>query len=90
MNNENDNVNLAESELDELRRIRILDQKCWSILKEFLVYIIFIVVLYEVAFANISLSAKPFNQLYLYTFVHQQSANEIGLYDVSFEHAFNK
>jgi hypothetical protein len=69
-------------DLTELKRIRILDQKCWSILKEVFAYIVFIVVLFVVAFSNLSNSAMQYNRLFQSNFVEQQSSNEIGLFDV--------
>jgi hypothetical protein len=76
------NNKLDNEDLIELKRIRNLDRKCWSILKEVFVYIVFIVVLYVVTFSNLSNSAMRYNHLFQSNFVEQQSSNEIGLYDV--------
>ncbi len=82
------NANVDESdkydgeELNEMKRIRILDQKCWSILKEVLIYIVFMIVLYQVTFSNLSSSSMQYNFLFRNTFVQGQSSSEIGLYDV--------
>jgi hypothetical protein len=82
------NANIDESdkydgeELNEMKRIRILDKKCWSILKEVLIYIVFTIVLYEVTFSNLSNSSMQYNFLFRNTFVQHQSSSEIGLYDV--------
>ena len=73
---------LDKEELNELKRIRILDRKCWSILKEVFVYIVFIVVLFQVTFSNLSNSAIQYNFLFQSSFVEPQSSSEIGLYDV--------
>ena len=80
--NHKQNNKLDNEDLIELKRIRNLDQKCWSILKEVFVYIVFIVVLYVVTFSNLSNSAMRYNRLFQSNFVEQQSSNEIGLYDV--------
>ena len=73
---------LDKEELNELKRIRILDRKCWSILKEVFVYIVFIVVLFQVTFSNLSNSAIQYNFLFQSNFIEPQSSSEIGLYDV--------
>jgi hypothetical protein len=69
-------------ELKEMKRIRILDQKCLSIFKEIFIYIAFVVVLYEITFSNLSSSSMQYNFHFQNTFVRQQSSNEIGLNDV--------
>ena len=82
LNNEQDNQKFNNDDLKELKKLRVLDQKCWSILTEILKYAVFIVLLYQVAYSNISSSSMPYNKLFQYTFVQSQSSNDIGLYDV--------
>ena len=65
-----------------MKRIIILDQKCWSIFKEIFIYIAFVAVLYEIAFSNLSSSSMQYNFHFQNTFVRPQSSNEIGLDDV--------
>ena len=74
---------LDKKDLQNMKRIRDLDKKCWSILKEVFIYIAFICVLYEVAFSNLSSSSMQYNILFQNTFVRVQSLKEIGLYDVN-------
>jgi hypothetical protein len=69
-------------DLIELKRIRILDQKCWSILKEALINVVFLFVLYYVAFSNITASSMQYNFLYQNNFAKSQTPKEIGLFDV--------
>jgi hypothetical protein len=71
-----------KEDLIELKRIRILDQKCWSILKEACINVVFMFVLYYVAFSNITASSMQYNFLYQNNFVKSQSSKEIGLFDV--------
>ena len=72
-----------EEDLSEIKRNRILDQKCRSILKDFSEYIIFIFLLFEVTFSNLNNSALQYNILFQSNFVDSQSPNEINLYNVS-------
>ena len=65
-----------------MKRIKLLDQKCSEILKEFLIYIVFVTTLFVVTFSNLSNSSIQYNTLFQNTFVKQQTQNEIGLYDV--------
>ena len=81
----NERGKLKEEYLNELKRIRVLDQKCWSIFKEVFIYIVFLVVLFEVAFSNLSYSAMQYNFLFQNNFVERQSASEIGLNEVRFK-----
>jgi hypothetical protein len=75
---------IPDEDLNEMKRIRILDQKCWNILKEFLIYIVFVLVLFVVTFSNISKSSFNYNILFQNTFVQPQTISEIGLNDVRF------
>ncbi len=72
----------CEEDLIEMKRIKLLDQKCSEILKEFLIYIVFVTTLSVVTFTNLSNSSIQYNTLFQNTFVKQQTQNEIGLYDV--------
>ena len=74
---------LNKEDLNELRRIRILDKKCWSIFEEVFIYIVFLMVLYQVAFSNLSSSSMQYNLLFQNTFVKSQSKTEIGIFKVS-------
>jgi len=65
-----------------MKRIKILDQKCWSIFKEIFIYIAFVIVLFEISFSNLSSSSMQYNFHFQNTFVRPQSPNEIGLDDV--------
>jgi hypothetical protein len=81
-NNSQYQKKLNGEELAEMKRIRILDQKCLSIFKEIFIYIAFIVVLYKITFSNLSSSSMQYNFHFQNTFVHPKSSNETGLYDV--------
>jgi len=76
-----------ESNLKELRRIRLLDIKLWSILNETVIFTMFLCVLYCVSYFNLNTSSFTYNQHFLNTFVHQQNSNEIALNNVIFRNA---
>ena len=86
-NNEFEQID--DDDLKEIRRNRILDQKCWSILKEFMLYIVFVIILFQVTFSNVSLSSMQYNILFQNTFVTPQTPSEIGLNDVNKNFALN-
>jgi hypothetical protein len=71
-----------DDELNEMRRIRLLDIKLWSILNEVCIYTIFLLILYLITFFNLNNSSFDYNQLFYSTFVNKQNRNEIGLYNV--------
>ena len=71
-----------DDELNEMRRIRLLDVKLWSILNEVGIYAIFLLILCLITFFNLNNSSFIYNQLFFSTFVNQQSQNELGLDDV--------
>jgi hypothetical protein len=73
---------LNEDNLKEMRRIRLLDIKLWSILNELGLFTIFLIILYVISFVNLSTSSFIYNQLFLNTFVNKQNSNEVGLHDV--------
>ena len=79
---EDTNQSLNNEDLHEFRRIRLLDIKLWSILKEASIFLIFLLLIYAVSFFNLNNSAFTYNQLFLSTFVEQKSSIEIGLKDV--------
>ena len=81
-NIKNKTLKFDRDDLNEMKRKRILDQKCWSILKEFVVFSIFVSVLYVVTFSNLSSSSMQYNILFKNNFVLQQSSNEIGINSV--------
>ncbi len=51
-------------------------------MKEISIYMLFLFILYVVAFSNISSSSYQYNQLFLNTFVHKQSGENMGLNNV--------
>ena len=71
-----------DDELNEMRRIRLLDIKLWSILNEVGIYAIFLLILCLITFFNLNNSSYIYNQLFFSTFVNQQNQNELGLDDV--------
>ena len=73
---------LDKNDLQELKRIRLLDLKLWSILQEVVFFLVFLFFLYVVSILNYSNSAFNYNQLFISTFVEPQSQYEIALYDV--------
>ena len=73
---------LDEKSLQDLRRLRHLDIILWSILKEALVYMIFLVILYTVSIFNLNSSSYTYNQLFYNTFVYSNNPKELGLSDV--------
>ena len=66
----------------EMKKNRILDQKCWTIFKEVFIYIVFVCILFEVAFSNLSSSSMQYNILFQNNFVQRLTKNETGLDDV--------
>ena len=80
---DDDNSTIAnKDDLIEMRRIRLLDLKLWSILNEVGIFGIFLFLVYVVSFLNLNNSSYTYNQLFLSTFVHKQSPKEFGLEDV--------
>jgi len=73
---------LDDDELKEMRRIRLLDIMLWSILNEVGIYVVFLMVLYAISFFNLNNSSFVYNQLFLSTFVNQQSQSGLGLKNV--------
>ncbi len=73
---------LDEVELKEMRRIRLLDIIHWSILNEFSICSLFLLVLYTISFYNLNNSSFIYNRLFFSTFVNQQSQSDLGLGNV--------
>jgi transketolase len=80
--NESEKVKFDSDDFEEMKKNRILDQKCWSIFKEVFIYVAFVCVLCEVAFSNLSSSSMQYNFLFRNNFVNSLSSNDMGLYDV--------
>ena len=74
--------NIDRKNLQALRYVRLLDVQLWSLIKEVFIFGIFLFFLYAVSFFNQNNSSFAYNQLFVNTFVKQQSFNEIGLNDV--------
>ena len=68
--------------MNELKTKRIMDKQLNEILNEMGIYLIFLFFLYFVSFTNLSSSSFNYNQLFVNTFVENQSPNEIGLNNV--------
>jgi len=64
---------------------RILDKQLSEILNEMGIYLIFLFFLYFVSFTNLSSSSFTYNQLFVSTFVENQSPDEIGLNNETFK-----
>ena len=75
---------LDADDLNELRRNRMFEIIMNQIMKEFAIYLFFSVILYVVAFSNLSSSSFQYNQLFLNTFVHKHTGENLGLNDVNF------
>jgi len=54
-----------------------------QIMKEISIYLLFLFVLFVVAFSNLSSSSFQFNQLFLNTFVNKQNGENVGLNEVN-------
>jgi hypothetical protein len=80
--NRSDTEQLKSFNVDELKKARLLEKKMLSILKEIFIFLLFLFFLYWVTFSNLSQSSYQYNQLFIATFVKQQSQNEMGLENV--------
>jgi hypothetical protein len=80
--NRSDTEQLKSFNVDELKKARLLEKKMLSILKEIFIFLTFLFFLYWVTFSNLSQSSYQYNQLFIATFVKQQSQNEMGLENV--------
>ncbi len=66
-------------QLEEWKKKRVFQLKLNIIIKEVIVFLVFLFFLYSVTFANISNSAYSYNKQFISKFVQQLSTNEIGL-----------
>jgi hypothetical protein len=76
-------TNLDVDDLYELRKNRLFEIKMGQIMKEISIYLLFLFVLFVVAFSNLSSSSFQFNQLFLNTFVNKQNGENVGLNEVN-------
>ena len=72
-----------KNELTFLKRKRLFETKLRSVIKEIIIFVLFLFLLYVVAFSNTSSSSYQFNQIFRSTFVRRVKDNETGLKDVS-------
>jgi hypothetical protein len=72
-----------ENGLTFLKRKRLFETKLRSVIKEIIIFVLFLFLLYVVAFSNTSNSSYQFNQIYRSTFVRRVKHSE-SLKDVSF------
>jgi hypothetical protein len=73
-----------ENELKFYKRKRLFETKLRSVIKEIIIFVLFLFLLYVVAFSNTSSSSYQYNQMFRSTFVRRTKHNETGLKDVSF------
>jgi hypothetical protein len=71
-------------DLNELRKKRLFEIKMSQIMKEIFIYLLFLIILYVVAFSNLSSSSFQYNQLFLNKFVNKQKGEKMGLNEVNF------
>ncbi len=82
--NENYLFKLDADDLNKLRKNRLFEIKMSQIMKEISIYFLFLLILYVVAFSNLSSSSFQYNQLFLNKFVHKQKGEHMGLNEVIF------
>ena len=75
-------------DLYELRKNRLFEIKMGQIMKESAIYLLFLFILYVVAFSNLSSSSYQYNQLFLNTFVNKQNGENVGLNEVNLRNHF--
>ena len=80
---------LDADDLNELRKNRLFQIKMSQIMKEISIYLLFLFILYVVAFSNLSSSSYQYNQLFLNTFVHKQNGENMGFNEVNFKIVLN-
>jgi hypothetical protein len=80
--NEEFRSKLDADDLKELRKKRLFEVKISQIMREISVYLLFLFILYVVAFSNLSSSSYQYNQLFLNTFLYTQRDGKLGLNDV--------
>jgi hypothetical protein len=82
-------LKLDADDLNELRKKRLFEIKMSQIMKEISIYLLFLFVLFVVAFSNLSSSSFQFNQLFLKTFVNKQNGENMGLNEVNLRNDFD-
>ena len=73
---------LDEKDLELLKKKRIFETKLQSVIKEVVIYCLFLFVLFVVAFQNTSSQSFWHNQIFQTKFVRRVIRNDIGLSDV--------
>jgi hypothetical protein len=68
--------------IDQTRKNRLFEVKISLFIKEITIYLFFLVVLYVVAFSNLSSSSFQYKKLFLNTFVNKKDANDFGFNEV--------
>jgi hypothetical protein len=79
---DDNNQTFDENDLRLLKRKRLFETKLRSVIKEILIFILFLFLLFVVSFSNTSSSSYQFNQIFQSTFVRRVKHNETGLEDV--------
>jgi hypothetical protein len=82
-------LKLDADDLNELRKKRLFEIKMSQIMKEISIYLLFLFVLFVVAFSNLSSSSFQYNQLFLKTFVNKQNGENMGLNEVNLRNEFD-
>jgi hypothetical protein len=73
-----------ENKLKFFKRKRLFETKLRSVIKEIIIFVLFLFLLFVVAFSNTSSSSYQYNKIFQSTFVRRVKQNETGLKDVSF------
>jgi hypothetical protein len=73
---------MNDYELNESKRQRILNKEFWTIVKDIISFSIFLILLFFVAYSNLSSSSIHFNKLFQDTFEAKQSNDALGLENV--------
>ena len=85
--NQKDEEQLKSSNVNELKKKRLLEKKFWSILKEIFIFLVFLFFLNWITFSNLSQSSYQYNQLFIQTFVKKQQLSQtLGLNSVRFSY----
>ena len=72
-----------ENELNFFKRKRLFETKLRSVIKEIIIFVLFLFLLYVVAFSNTSSSSYQYNKIFQSTFVSRVKHNETGFKDVN-------
>ncbi len=70
--------------VSEFKRTRQFDQIFGAIFREGSIFFAFSIVLFTIAYLNISNSSYQYNQLFIRTFLTPLTADDVGFYDVNF------